>query len=113
MRLLRRINQNMKPAIKASKMTPPITPPAMAPTLGLDFAAEPDLVGETVLDLVPVPVPVPAPVPAPVAVAEATVATGEDSAPPDSLQCAVRRTDANNDDLPAVSARLTLNVSVV
>jgi len=90
LRLLRRINQNMKPANKASKMTPAITPPAMAPTLGPDFAAEPDLVGETVLDLVAVPVPVPVPV----ALVEATVAPGEDSVP------------------PAVSARLTLNVSV-
>jgi hypothetical protein len=61
----------MKPAIKAIKMTPPITPPAMAPTF---FAAEPDVVGEAVLDLVAVLVPV--------ALVEATVATGEDSAPP-------------------------------
>lgn len=95
----------MKPAIKAIKTTPPITPPAMAPILVLDFDAEPDFVGETVLDLVAVPVPV--------ALVEARVVTGEDSAPPDSLQCTVRWTDANNDDLPAVSARLTLNVSVV
>lgn len=92
--MLRRINQNMKPAIKAIRMTPPITPPAMAPTLGPDFAAEPDLVGEIVLVLVAVPVPV--------ALVEATVETGEDSEPPDSLQYTVQWTDANNDDLPAV-----------
>jgi hypothetical protein len=77
----------------------------MAPTLGPDFAAEPVLVGEIALDLVVVPVPV--------GVVEARVATGEDSAPPDSLQCTARWIDGNNDNLPAASARLTLNVSEV
>ena len=50
------------------------------------IAAEPDSVGEIGL-LVAVPVP---------------VETGEDSAPPGSLQCTARWTNANNDGLPAV-----------